>query len=131
MGLGLVALYMGACAAVFVTFARPLAAIFTPDPTVQDIAEGLIRIAAAFQLADGVQGVAGGALRGAADTKYASWANVACHWGIGLPLALLWGFFWKHGAPGLWWGLSAGLAVVAMVLTARFWRISSKRIEAV
>ena len=131
VGLGLAALYMGVCAAVFVTFARPLAAIFSPDPAVQDIAEGLIRIAAAFQLADGIQGVAGGALRGAADTKFASWANVACHWGVGLPLALLWGFMMKRGATGLWWGLSSGLIVVAMVLTARFWRISSRRIEAV
>lgn len=131
VGLGLVALYMGLCASVFVSFARPLASIFSPDPAVQDIAEGLIRIAAAFQLADGIQGVAGGALRGAADTKFASWANVACHWGIGLPLALLWGFSLNRGAPGLWWGLSSGLIVVAMVLTARFWRISSRRIEAV
>lgn len=131
VGLSIVALYMGCSAAVFVTFARPLAAIFSPDPAVQDVAEDLIRIAAAFQLADGIQGVAGGALRGAADTKFASWANVACHWGVGLPLALLWGFMMKRGATGLWWGLSAGLAVVAVVLTARFWRISSKKIEAV
>ena len=45
------------------------------DPAVQDIAVKLIRIAAAFQIADGLQGVAGGALRGAADTRFASWAS--------------------------------------------------------
>ena len=37
----------------------------------------------------------------------------------------------KQGAVGLWWGLLAGLAVVAVVLSARFWRISGRRIEAV
>lgn len=131
VGFGLVLGYMGACAAVFVIFARPLARIFTSDPGVQEVAVGLIRIAAAFQLADGLQGVAGGALRGAADTRFASWANVACHWGVGLPLALVFGFTLAHGAAGLWWGLSVGLFVVAAVLTARFLRISAKRIEAV
>jgi MATE family multidrug resistance protein len=131
VGLGLVAVYMATCAGVFVTFARPLARIFTPDPAILDIAEPLIRIAAAFQLADGIQGVSGGALRGAADTRFASWANVVCHWGVGLPLALLLGFELHQGARGLWWGLSAGLIVVAMVLSARFWRISGGRIEAV
>jgi MATE family multidrug resistance protein len=131
VGLGLVALYMGGCAATFLVFARPLAEIFTADPAVIAIAARLIRIAAAFQLADGLQGVASGALRGAADTRFASWANVACHWGLGLPLALVLGFTLSWGAPGLWWGLSAGLIVVAAVLTLRFWRISGARIEAV
>jgi len=95
------------------------------------LAARLIRIAAAFQLADGVQGVASGALRGAADTRFASWANVACHWGLGLPTALCLGFALAWGAPGLWWGLSAGLFVVAAVLTLRFWWISGARIAPV
>ena len=131
VGLGLVVIYMGVCATIFFVFARPLAQIFTSDPAVLDIAEPLLRIAAAFQIADGVQSVAGGALRGAADTRFASWANVACHWGVGLPLALLFGFTLGHGAQGLWWGLCAGLMTVAGVLTWRFWRISAGRIEAV
>jgi MATE family multidrug resistance protein len=131
VGFGLVAVYMATCAAVFVALARPLARLFTPDPAVLDVAEQLIRIAAAFQLADGMQGVAGGALRGAADTRFASWANVACHWGVGLPLSMLFCFELGQGAPGLWWGLSTGLFVVATVLTARFWHISGRRIEAV
>jgi MATE family multidrug resistance protein len=131
VGLGLVAVYMGACATGFFVFARPLAGIFTHDAAVLDIAAPLIRIAAAFQMADGIQGVAGGALRGAADTRFASWANVACHWGVGLPLALLLGFTLGHGVEGLWWGLFSGLMVVAVVLTTRFWRLSAGRIEAV
>jgi MATE family multidrug resistance protein len=131
VGLGLVLIYMSVCALCFVLFARPLTRIFTPDPAVLEIAVSLLHIAAFFQLADGVQGVASGALRGAADTRFASWANVACHWGVGLPLALLLGFQLGKGAVGLWWGLSAGLAVVALVLTLRFLRISSRKIAAV
>jgi MATE family multidrug resistance protein len=131
VGVGLAAIYMGVTATVFFFFARPLAEIFTPNPAVLDIAERLVRIAAAFQMADGIQGVASGALRGAADTRFASWANVACHWGVGLPLALILGFKLGRGVEGLWWGLFSGLMVVAVVLTTRFWKISAGRIEAV
>lgn len=130
VGLCLSAGYMSVCAAVFLLFPRPLARIFTPDPAVLDVAEGLVRIAAVFQVADGIQGVAGGALRGMADTRFASWANVACHWGVSLPLALLLGFKLGHGAPGLWWALSVGLLLAAAALSIRFWRMSARRIEA-
>jgi multidrug resistance protein, MATE family len=130
VGLGLSAGYMSVCAAIFLVFPRPLARIFTPDPAVLDVAEALIRIAAVFQVADGIQGVAGGALRGMADTRFASWVNVACHWGISLPLALLLGFKLGRGAPGLWWALSVGLLLAAAALSIRFWRMSARRIEA-
>lgn len=130
VGVGLSVAYMSACAATFLFFARPLARIFTPDPAVLAIAEPLIQIAAVFQIADGIQGVAGGALRGMGDTRFASWANVACYWGIGLPLALFSGFTLEHGARGLWWGLSVGLILAAVALSRRFWRMSAGRIEA-
>src|SRR6185369_11348578 len=55
VGLGLVFVYMSGCATVFVLLARPLARIFTPNPAVLDLTEQLIRVAAAFQLADGIQ----------------------------------------------------------------------------
>lgn len=131
VGMGLGASYMTLSAVVFLLFPRQLAGIFTEDPAVLDTATTLVRVAAAFQIADGIQGVAGGALRGAADTRFASWANVACHWGIGLPSALLLAFGLGYGALGLWWGLSLGLVVVSVVLTRRFLRISSRAIAAV
>jgi MATE family multidrug resistance protein len=131
VGAGLVLLYMGTCGAALFGLGRPLARLFTPDPEVIVIAAGLLRVAAAFQIFDGLQGVAGGALRGAADTFFASWANVACHWCVGLPLALLFTFQLGQGAVGLWWGMLAGLVVAAVMLSARFWAISRRRIEAV
>ncbi len=130
-GLGLVIIYMGSCGIAFLGLGRVLAGIFTDEPHVIDLTARLLRIAAAFQIFDGIQGVAGGALRGAADTRFASWANVAGHWCVGLPLALLFGFVLGQGAVGMWWGLLSGLFVVACVLSTRFWRISGRRIEAV
>lgn len=131
VGFGLVIVYMGGCAVVFLGFARPLARLFTPDEGVASIAVTFLRIGAAFQIFDGIQGVAGGALRGAADTRFASWANVACHWCIGLPLALLFCFTLAQGAIGLWWGMLAGLVAAAVMLSSRFWLISARTIEAV
>jgi MATE family multidrug resistance protein len=131
VGEGLVVIYMSACGLAFLAFPYPLARLFTPDPEVVEVAVKLLRIAAAFQIFDGIQGVAGGALRGAADTRFASWANVACHWCVGLPLALVLGFTLGEGAVGLWWGLLTGLAVAAATLATRFWWISRRAIAAV
>jgi multidrug resistance protein, MATE family len=131
VGFGLVVVYMGGCALVFLAFGRPLARLFTPDEAVVDVAVGLLRVGAAFQIFDGIQGVAGGALRGAADTRFASWVNVACHWCVGLPLAMLFAFTMARGAVGLWWGMLAGLMAASVMLSSRFWRISGRRIEAV
>lgn len=131
VGVGLGALYMAGCGLVFLLAPGPLARLFSEDPAVLSVAENLIRVAAAFQIFDGIQGVSSGALRGAADTRFASWMNVLCHWGVGLPLAIVFGLVMGRGVVGFWWGLSAGLLVVAAALLLRFWRISSRSIAAV
>jgi MATE family multidrug resistance protein len=77
-------------------------------------------VAALFQLSDGLQAVAAGALRGAGDTRFALLANLIGHYGCGLPLGALLAFGWGWGAVGLWWGLSVGLTAVALALVARF-----------
>jgi MATE family multidrug resistance protein len=130
VGVGLVLFYMGFWCTLFLTIPGLLARLFTDKPEVIATSIVLLRVAAAFQLADGVQGVVSGALRGAADTRFASWINVVGHWGIGLPLALLL-LRLGHGAEGVWWGLCAGLYAVAVVLVLRFLRVSSRAIVAV
>lgn len=120
IGIALGISVMVAWALTFALAARPLARVFTPEIGVIDVAASLIRIAALFQLADGAQVVSAGALRGVADTRFPLVANVLVHWGIGLPLAWLFGFTFGRGAPGLWYGLTAGLFVIALSLVARF-----------
>lgn len=124
IGIGLGALFMCACAVALLLFADPLARLFTDDPETRALTSRLLLIAAAFQLFDGVQVVAAGALRGAADVRFSFLTNLAAHWLVGLPLALLFGFRLGWGAPGLWWGLLIGLAAVAVALTARFARVA-------
>lgn len=119
---------MGVSAAAFALFPRPLARLMTNQENVIVAALPLMLVAAVFQLSDGIQAIGAGVLRGAGDTKYASVANVIGHWLVGLPVALLLGFRMKLGIVGLWWGLCAGLTVVAVLLFVRFERLSRSEI---
>ena len=74
--------------------------------------------------------MAGGALRGAGDTRFAFAANVVGHYAIGLPVALLFGLKLGMGVIGLWWGLCAGLIAVALALAVRFWAITRRDVAA-
>jgi MATE family multidrug resistance protein len=120
IGIALGAAVMTVGALVFAALPGALMRLFTDDAEVIALGSGLLYIAAIFQLVDGVQVVAAGALRGAGDVRFPFLANVAAHWLIGMPVALLLGFGLGLGAPGLWWGLTAGLVSVAVMLTARF-----------
>lgn len=104
----------------FGLFPRQLASLFTDDPEVIARGAELLRIAAVFQLADGVQTVGAGALRGAGDVRFSFAANVGAYWLVGLPLALFLGFGLDLGAKGLWWGLTAGVMTIALLLPSRF-----------
>jgi MATE family multidrug resistance protein len=113
---------MGCFAALFVLVPAALAAAFTSDRSVIAQAVTLLQIAAVFQLSDGAQAIGAGALRGAGDTRSTLVANVIGHYAIGLPLMLALGFGAALGAPGLWWGLSAGLTATALYLVQAFRR---------
>jgi MATE family multidrug resistance protein len=79
-------------------------------------------IAAAFQLADGVQTVAAGALRGLQDTKWPMIIALAGYWLVGFVVAAWLGLWTPLAGIGVWIGLMAGLVVVAVLLTWRWWR---------
>lgn len=115
-------------AAMFLTFPEPLARLFTTDPDVVATSVLLLRIAALFQLFDATQGVVAGALRGAGDVRFPFLVMLVGYWGLGFPVALFLAFRVGWGASGLWWGLAAGLAFVAVALVARFAHITAKPI---
>jgi MATE family multidrug resistance protein len=116
--LGLVV--MTGFAVVFLVVPGLLARAFSDDASVLVATAPLLQIAALFQLSDGTQAIGAGALRGLGHTQSTFWANVVGHYAVGLPIALALAFGAHLGAPGLWWGLSAGLTATAMILVARF-----------
>ena len=136
---GLVAIGLGAAAeavAVAVLLLAPgtLAGLYI-DPALPANAEALatamtlIGIAAAFQVADGMQAVAAGALRGLGDTRVPFGLAAVGYWGLGFPLA--WWLTGPMGAgpAGAWWGLAASLLAVAVALTLRFLRQSGRLVS--
>jgi len=124
VGLG----FMCLTAVAFVAAPSALARILTDKADVIAVAAPLVQIAGLFQLSDGAQVIAAGILRGAGDARSTPRANFIGHYLIGLPIAIGLGFGLGVGAPGLWWGLSAGLTFVAVALTLRFHKVSSKPI---
>jgi multidrug resistance protein, MATE family len=122
IGLQLGLASMVAFASVFVIAPEVLARLFTDDLPVIVATMPLLQIAAIFQLSDGAQAIGAGALRGIGETRATLVGNVIGHYGIGLGISLTLAFGLGMGAPGLWWGLSAGLTVTAIYLVLRFLR---------
>ena len=116
---------MGALALGLVAAPRQIAGLLTDQPEVIAATVPLLVIAAIFQLSDGTQAIAAGALRGLGDTRATFIGNVVGHYGVGLVISLGLGFSAGMGVVGLWWGLSAGLTVTALVLVVRFFARTS------
>ncbi|HEY3118210.1 MAG TPA: MATE family efflux transporter [Chloroflexota bacterium] len=105
------------CAATCLVVTRTyIVAAFTPQVSVVEVGATLLLVAAAFQLFDGLQAVATGALRGLGDTSTPMVTNLAAHWLLGLPLGYVLCSVVGLGVVGLWMGLSSGLVVVGLVL---------------
>jgi MATE family multidrug resistance protein len=84
----------------------------------------LLRIAAFFELFDGIQIVATGALRGLGETRTPMIAHLVGYWVVGMPVVWVLCFPLGWGAPGIWIGLSAALILIGAAL-AIVWKIRS------
>ena len=84
------------------------------------LAATFLVVAGVFQLVDGAQVVSAHALRGLSDTTIPMVLAIAGYWLIGLPIAYVLGFVVQWRGVGIWIGLAAGLAFVAVVLVTRF-----------
>jgi MATE family multidrug resistance protein len=60
-----------------------------------------------------------GVLRGTGDTRTPMFVNILGYWIIALPLSAWLGLYTPAGPAGMWWGLVAGLVIVASVLVTR------------
>jgi MATE family multidrug resistance protein len=104
-------------------FSHQIARIYTPEADVVKAGATLILVAAVFQLFDGLQVVATGALRGAGNTRTPFLANFVGYWVIGLPLGGWLCFTVKLGAIGMWIGLCLALVLIGSALTAVWQRM--------
>jgi len=111
--------FMTATAVMFLAVPDLLARIFSDDPPIIAAAAVLLPIAGVFQIFDGLQVVAAGALRGVGDTRVPMLLNLVGFWVLGLPTSLWLGFGLGWGPRGVWWGLALGIGAVAVLLSLR------------
>ena len=119
--------FMLCTSVLYSVFPHAIARIFTPDAAVIAATVPIFAIAAVFQLFDGLQVTAIGALRGAGDTRSGLITHLCSYWLLGLPLGTYLCFTRKMGARGLWIGLCGALIVAGTVLLWR-WRSLSHRL---
>src|SRR5690606_23171123 len=103
----------------FLTLPGPLARLYTDAPGVLTLAATFIPIAGIFQVFDGLQVVSSGVLRGIGDTRMPLVINLLGYWLLGLPIGLMLAYPAGLGPVGLWWGLTAGLVIVSLLLVMR------------
>jgi MATE family multidrug resistance protein len=123
--------FMVGTAVLFIAAPELLAGLYTPDALVLALAALLLPIAGVFQVFDGVQVVAIGLLRGLGETRTPMIVNIVGFWCIGVPVSLWLGFGLDYGAVGLWWGLVAGLMIVAVFLIVRLLKREQRGLERV
>src|SRR5215813_11673272 len=103
-----------------------IARIYTTEVNVIRNTAALLAAGAAFQLFDGIQSVATGALRGAGDTRTPMLCHFTAYWIVGLPLGAWLCFRRGWGALGLWIGLSLALILIGIVLLV-VWRRKTRQ----
>jgi multidrug resistance protein, MATE family len=115
------AIFMAAMGLLLVLVPHLIVRIYTPDAALIASASGLLFVGAFFQLFDGIQTVATGALRGAGDTRTPMLCHLIFYWAVGLPLGAYLCFRLGWGAQGLWAGLCLALILIGIALLY-FWR---------
>ena len=106
------------------SFPRALVTLFLKDvpanSAVITLAISFLRVAAAFQLADGAQVIGAGMLRGLHDTRWPLLFALAGYWVVGLGIGAWLAFAADWKGIGIWIGLASGLAVVAVLMIGRW-----------
>jgi MATE family multidrug resistance protein len=129
IGLVTCAVFMTCSAAFMLLFRDTVVLIYTNDPAVTSIAVTLLLAAAIFQIGDGVQIGAAGALRGYKDTRFPMVINIFAFWVLAFPLAYMAAVTYKAPPVYTWGAFIVGLWIAAVLLTWRFIRLSKAKLS--
>ncbi len=126
VGMGLSVLTMALSATGILLWPEQIAALYTIDEEVLQTAAHLLLFAGIFQISDGLQISAAGALRGLKDTRAPMLVNAGAFWIIGFPLGYFLAIHRGMGPEGFWIGWIAGLACAAILHPWRFYRLTHR-----
>jgi len=119
-GIGAGVAIMACFGVVFILAGPAIAGGFIHDPEVVALAARLLIVAGLFQIFDGTQVTAMGALRGLADVRTPTVITFFGYWLCAAPAAWMLGFPLGFGPVGVWSGMAVGLFLCALLLIARF-----------
>jgi len=130
--LGIGVSFMSVTSVIIALFPREIAQLYFSTETAQNaqaiaLAGTFLRVAAAFQVFDGLQVVAALSLRGLKDARAPMWIAGGSYWLAGFPVCILFGFILHMKGLGIWIGLAFGLFVAAVTMCWRFWYLSKDR----
>lgn len=128
-GFALAAGIMASFGVVFVLVRHVFPTYYIDDPAVIQLASSLMIIGALFQVSDGTQVTALGALRGMSDVKSPTVITFVAYWVIGLPSGYIMAFPLGWGVHGMWLGFVIGLTTSAGLLARRFRRLSRVSVD--
>jgi MATE family multidrug resistance protein len=130
---GYIATWLGIVLAAILTLAViisrfGIAEVFLGESTdaTAELSATLLLVGSTLFIADAIQTIAAGALRGMNDTRIPLLFAVLSYWLIGFACACWLGFWTSWGAVGVWIGLSVGTAIFAILLLLRFRALTSK-----
>ncbi len=122
-------------ALVFISLSDFLPWLYLENVTVEDVVETanisskLLLIVALFQIFDGIQIVAQGALRGIQDVKIPSFICFLSYIIIGLPVMVYLALYTDLDATGVWIGFLIGLISASIFLSIRFFYMCNLNIK--
>lgn len=134
VGIASGSVFMSLMAVVMITLPMPIISLYIDlsDPQNQDVIQvaiALLSVGAMFQLVDGIQVIAAGALRGLKDTRVPMFIGILSYWGIGFTGGYTTAFVLGLGGVGLWLGLALGLLAAAIALTWRFCHLITESVQ--
>ncbi len=122
----LAAVFMALCGLAFILFRDFLPALYIDNDEVHQLAASLLIIAAGFQISDGAQAVGLGVLRGLTDVKVPTLVTFVAFFILSIPGGYFLGFTLGLGVQGVWYALSGGLTIAAILHLIRFNSLTKK-----
>jgi multidrug resistance protein, MATE family len=124
-GIGLVTVWMAGISALLALAGPWLARLFTDEPAVIALSTTMFFVIALMQVADGLQSVSLGALRGMLDSRWPTRVSIGCYWLLAVPMGWVLAVPLGLGPAAMWGGFGIGVAVAALALGRRLWRLTA------
>ncbi|CAN8241212.1 unnamed protein product [Cochlearia groenlandica] len=107
--------------------------LFTKDLDILELTSIALPIVGLCELGNCPQTTGCGVLRGSARPKLGANINLGSFYFVGMPVAIILGFVFKLGFPGLWFGLLAAQATCACLMLCALlrtdWAVQAERAE--